>query len=330
MKQISFKMRMAAVMGALMLCAAFLAVSAKGGLGHEKKLRMIYIPKVIDETNDFWSSLISGARLAAEEYGVELIVKAPAAEEEYEQQNELIAWAIEERPDVLLLSPSHYSETTPMAERVVESGIPLVFIDSYVDKELAATVVSTDNYKAGRKQGELIKSLLPPEGRIIIISHVKGASTAMEREQGLRAALGEEESRVAEVAFCDSMYDKAYEQTAALLRTCDDVVMVAGLNEYSAVGAARAVKYLGLEKKVDVVGFDSSIEEIKLLEEGVFDGIIIQKPFNMGYLGMQAAVRLAEGGPVEKNVDSGSVTVTREDMYTEENQMLLFPLQFKP
>ena len=40
-------------------------------------LSLIYIPKTEDGTSDFWSSLISGARMAASEYGVQLKVMAP-------------------------------------------------------------------------------------------------------------------------------------------------------------------------------------------------------------------------------------------------------------
>ena len=67
------------------------------------------------------------------------------------------------------------------------------------------------------------------------------------------------------------------------------------------------------------------IEEIQLLEEGIFDAIVIQKPFNMGYLGIETAVRAARGRDVETYVDSGSELITKENMYSEENQKLLFP-----
>ena len=30
----------------------------------EEKLSLIYIPKIIDETNDFWTALLEGARTA--------------------------------------------------------------------------------------------------------------------------------------------------------------------------------------------------------------------------------------------------------------------------
>ena len=53
--------------------------------------------------------------------------------------------------------------------------------------------------------------------------------------------------------------------------------------QQSALPAAS--KKLGMEDQVKVVGFDNSVEQIQLLEAGVFQGIVIQKPFNIGYLG---------------------------------------------
>ena len=74
-----------------------------------------------------------------------------------------------------------------------------------------------------------------------------------------------------------------------------------------------------------MVGFDNSVEEIQLMEEGVFQGIIIQKPFNMGYLGIEQAVNLMNGKSIEKNLDSGCKLINRNNMYEEENQRLLYP-----
>ena len=74
-----------------------------------------------------------------------------------------------------------------------------------------------------------------------------------------------------------------------------------------------------------MVGFDSSIEEIQLLEKGVFQAIIIQKPVNMGYLGVEQAINVLTGKKVEKSLDSGSKLITKENLYEEENQRLLYP-----
>ena len=46
----------------------------------ERKLSLIYIPKVVDGTNDFWTSLIQGAEMAAKEYNADIRVWAPEEE----------------------------------------------------------------------------------------------------------------------------------------------------------------------------------------------------------------------------------------------------------
>lgn len=49
--------------------------------------------------------------------------------------------------------------------------------------------VATDNLEAGEKLGKFAASLLGPDDQIAIVAHVKGVSTAVEREEGFRKGL---------------------------------------------------------------------------------------------------------------------------------------------
>ena len=84
------------------MCAGMLVRFYAGNT--EQKKSMIFIPKVIDNENDFWTSVIEGARMAADEYNVELEIIAADSETDFVQQNELIREAIQKQPDVLLVS----------------------------------------------------------------------------------------------------------------------------------------------------------------------------------------------------------------------------------
>ena len=57
--------------------------------------------------------------------------------------------------------------------------------------------------------------------------------------------------------------------------------------------------------KIQVVGVDSSQEAVQLMEKGVFKGIVVQKAFKMGYLGVTETVRMLQGKPYDENVNSG-------------------------
>ena len=66
----------------------------------------MYIPKVVDKTNDFWKALILGTRMAAQEYNAVIEIKAPSEENDVERQNALLKEAIEEEsrcdPDITI------------------------------------------------------------------------------------------------------------------------------------------------------------------------------------------------------------------------------------
>lgn len=314
----------AAIFGILAVIGLAVFLSGRGV--REEKKEIVLVLKVIDSSNDFWSAVIQGAEMAAKEYDVSLTVMGPDAETKYEEQGEMIEQAIAMKPDAIALAPSNYTETEKYARKIEEAGIRLILVDSVMEEQMGSCVVATDNVEAGRKMGRYVAENFADVVNIGIVGHVKGVSTATEREQGLREGLGALEEKVADVVFCDSDYRKAYLVTKEMLERYPDINVIVGLNEYSSVGAARAINDLGLKGKVRMIGFDSSIKEVEYLEDGTFEAIVVQKPLNMGYLCVEATVGILKKEPVSENVDSGSVLITKESMYTEENQKLLFPL----
>ena len=290
-----------------------------------RKCSLIYIPKIRDDTNDFWTSVISGCRMAAEEYESELEIMAPDKEENVEEQNRLLRAAIEKKPDAILFSPSSMNASDELLKEAKDKGIRITYIDSYTKENLQDLTVATDNVNAGRMMGEYARTLLDKDSKIAIVSHVKGVSTAVEREQGFREGLGDYAENIVETVYCNSLYEKSYELAQKLMEKYPDLEMIAGMNEYSAVGVGRAVSDAGVKARMDVVGVDCSQEAINLMEMGVYKGIIVQKAFRMGYIGVEETIHMLNGDAVEKNIDSGCELVTPENMYDSDIERLIFP-----
>ena len=290
-----------------------------------RKCSLIYIPKIRDDTNDFWTSVISGCRMAAEEYESELEIMAPDKEENVEEQNRLLRAAIEKKPDAILFSPSSMNASDELLKEAKDKGIRITYIDSYTKEDLQDLTVATDNVNAGRMMGEYARTLLDKDSKIAIVSHVKGVSTAVEREQGFREGLGDYAENIVETVYCNSLYEKSYELAQKLMEKYPDLEMIAGMNEYSAVGGGRAVSDAGVKDRIDVVGVDCSQEAINLMEMGVYKGIIVQKAFRMGYIGVEETIHMLNGDAVEKNIDSGCELVTPENMYDSDIERLIFP-----
>ena len=286
---------------------------------------MIYIPKIKDDANDFWTELISGCQMAAEEYNSELEIMAPAKEEDIEEQNQLLREAIEKKPDAILFSPSSMSASDERLKEAKDQGIRITYIDSYTEEEIQDLTVATDNVEAGRMLGKYARTLLNKDSKIAIVSHVKGVSTAVEREQGFREGLGDYADNIVDVVYCNSLYEKSYELTNELMEKYPDLELIAGMNEYSAVGVGRAVCDAQAKDQIAVVGVDCSQEAINLMEMGVYKGIIVQKAFRMGYMAVEETIHMYNGDAVEKNIDSGCELVTPENMYDSDIERLIFP-----
>lgn len=312
-----------------------LVVCLIGGIGgaawyhrrklEERRLSLVYIPKVEDSTNDFWKALILGTKMAAKEYNADIEIKAPNEENDIERQNELLKEAISEEPDAILFSPSSFTESNDLLKEAKEKGIRISFIDSYTEEKVQDLTVATDNLEAGEKLGKFAATLLGPDDQIAIVAHVKGVSTAVEREEGFRKGLGDLAENIVDVVCCDSRYEKSRQLTLELMEKYPNLKMVAGMNEYSSVGAARAVKAAGAKDRIQVVGVDSSQEAVQLMENGVFKGLVVQKAFKMGYIGVKETILMLRGKSYEKDVNSGCELVTPDNMYDSEIEKLLFP-----
>lgn len=222
-------------------------------------------------------------------------------------------------------SPSSMDSSDELLKEAKEKGIRITYIDSYTKEKLQDLTVATDNVNAGRMLGEYARKLIDKDSKIAIVSHVKGVSTAVEREQGFREGLGDYADNIVDIVYCNSLYEKSYELAQELMRKYPDLELIAGMNEYSAVGVGRAVSDAGAKDKIAVVGVDCSQEAINLMEMGVYKGIIVQKAFRMGYIGVEETIHMLNGDAVEKNIDSGCELVTPENMYNSDIERLIFP-----
>ena len=90
-------------------------------------------------------------------------------------------------------------------------------------------------------------------------------------------------------------------------------------------GSGQLVKQKGLKGKVHVVSFDTSPEELQLFKDGYIEALIVQDPFQMGYRGVQSALKAIQSQPVEKRIDTGVAVVTRANMADPAIQQLLHP-----
>jgi ribose transport system substrate-binding protein len=67
----------------------------------------------------------------------------------------------------------------------------------------------------------------------------------------------------------------------------------------------NAVKELGMEKKIVVIGYDSGQQQMDAIRSGVEAGAITQDPIGIGYKCVEAAVKAIAGTQLAKTIDTG-------------------------
>ena len=318
MKKISFFL----VLILLSLC--FVSCTEKNSLNFEEKPKIALVLKM--NTGYHWGTIKQGADTAAREFNVNLYFYAPLQEEDVQVQIDLVNQALDENVDALILAASDYKQLVEVTEKAYNKKIPVILIESLVDTDKIHSYIATDNIEAGRKAGNTLVEIAGTECNVAIMNFIKGTSSADDREKGLLEVIGLYPSiNVVAKEYCFSNLNRAINLTREIIANNENLDAIIALNSVSSEGVAQAVEELGLGGKIKIIAFDSTINEIEYLEEGIIHATIIQNPFAMGYLGVKYAVEMLNGNKIESYYTTETKVITKENMYLQENQKLLFP-----
>ena len=303
--------------------------------GEGKKLTIAVIPK--GTTHIFWKSIHAGAVKAERELkdlDVEVMWKGPLKEDDRESQIKVVEEFITRRVSGIVLAPLDDVALRAPVREAVRRGIPVVIIDSGLRSKDYVSFVATDNYIGGRKGGEHLARTLGGKGRVIMLRYQEGSASTTNREQGFLDVLKAKYPKIQVVssnqyggATTDTA-QRASENLLAPLRTPDGGLIIDGIfcpNESSTFGMLRALQGSGLAGKVKFVGFDSSERLVQALEKGEINGLVLQDPINMGYLGVKTMVKHLQGQKLEQRIDTGSEVATPENMSETRIRNLLEP-----
>ncbi len=304
---------------------------------NENKYRIAVIPK--GTTHVFWKSIHAGAAKAEQELkakgiDVEIIWKGPLKEDDRESQIRVVEDFVTRGVSGIVLAPLDDAALRMPVRDAVNNGIPVVIIDSGLKSEDYTSFVATDNYIGGRKGGECLANTLGGKGKVIMLRYQEGSASTMNREQGFLDVLKEKFPEIEVVsanqyggATTESAYT-ASENLLAPLRTSEGGLTIDGIfcpNESTAFAMLRALEDGGFAGKVKYVGFDSSDRLVQGLQKGYIQGLVLQDPINMGYLGVKTIVAHLRGEKLEKQIDTGSAVATPENMNEPKMKNLLEP-----
>lgn len=311
------------VVGTLVACGS--KDETKQESGAKKKIdRVAIVSKGYQ--HEFWRTVEAGAKKAADELGIEMSYIGPEKESEIGKQVSMVENEILKKPTALLLAALDQNALRPVAQQIVDGGTTLVTFDSNIAGGIESSFVATDNIQVGVKAAQKMIELIGEEGTVGVIAHNAGTSTAIERTNGFINEMKKHPKiKLLSTKYSDGDKLKALSITQDIVTANPQIKGVYGTNEGAAVGVGRAIAEMGKSDSIVVIGVDSSAEEVTLLKEGAIKAMVVQDPFNMGYMAVKTAMSAAKGEKVEKRIDTGSTVVTMENLETKKIQKILYP-----
>jgi ribose transport system substrate-binding protein len=302
--------------------AAPLGASSAPAMAQDDKPKIGFLPGVLDP---FYQVMELGVNAAAADFGVEVVLpQYPATWGATEQTPILDAMVARGDLDYIILAPVDREQMIAPLQAAVDAGIKIITVDTFLgDGDYAngpvtfpLSYIGSDNVQGGKIAAEALAEKLGGKGKVYIQNTTVGTSTTEQRGQGFMDGIAEyPDMEVIGMDYNGDNASTAADQTAAVLQREPDLAGIFGVNVFSATGAGNAVKNAGLEGAVEVIAFDATKDAIENLRDGVVSMVIAQKPYDMGYLGVEFALADWRGvTSLPLRVTTGYAVITRDNV----------------
>lgn len=317
----------------LLACTLALLGSSFAAAAAADAYKIAVIPK--GTTHEFWKSIHAGAKkaemeLKAEGVNVQIIWKGPLKEDDREQQIQVVENFIAQRVSGIVLAPLDRRGLVAPVESAVRGKIPVVVIDSGIESKAPLSFISTDNREGGRIAARELGKMLGGKGNVIMLRLQVGSASTEEREEGFLEVMKKDFPGIRLLStdqHAGATRDTAKRVSETLLnRFGRQVNGVFCCNESSGAGMLLALRDAGLAGgKVKLVAFDSGETLNSGLLAGDIQGLVVQNPMRMGYLGVKNMVAHLQGKKVEPRVDTGVGFVTKANFHSPEMTDMVRP-----
>ena len=303
----------------LMLAGAVFAAGGKQAAGGGG-VRIALI--TMDYQDEHWLKVTMGAQDKVRELGgnIEVTWLAPQmGKRDVASQLQLIEDSITRKVDAIMIAPLDRDALVPGIERAYDAGIKVILVDSGAGTEKYHTFMATDNAAAARLAADELAKLINNTGKVAIINAQPGAGTTMTRENEFKAQMASKYPGITIVGtqYSDGDPVRALNQATDYMTANPDLAGIYACNEGATVGAGMGIEQAGKAGQVHLVGWDWTANTLGLVQRGVLDASMVQEPYQMGYMGVQAAIDLLQGKTVAKGpIDTGVTVANRGNAST--------------
>lgn len=246
-------------------------------------------------TATYFAVMRCGAEAAAAEYGVDLDWQGDA-DWDLATQTPLINAAVQSEPGGMVLVPTDPVGLIQTVEDIMGSGIPVITVDGSLSEPTEAQNIRTDNISAGSLAADALAESIGETGTVLVIASAPGIAANAERVDGFVDRMTEEYPNVTVLSteYSGADQSKASQIAAAALASPDLKGIYTTLAPASA-GAAAAIQAANKVGDVKLVAYDADPSQVEDLKNGVYEALVAQDPYGLGYDSVSRIARIIEG-----------------------------------
>lgn len=266
----------------------------------------------------FQLKMAEAARDRAKELGAEAEIYQAGGQTAVGQMVSIIEDLIQKKVDIIIISPLDRQAVVPAFEAAKEAGIIVVLMDQGAEGQDYATLVATDNYKAGVIAAQYVKEVLGGKGKVLVVEGAPGSEAGDRRRDGFK----EEVVKGSEIEIVGSQSgswttEGAMKATENMLQAHPDADLIYSCSDVMLAGVLEAIKGAGKEGQVKIMSFDGSSVGIEFIKSGQVIGSMAQYPVRQGTLAADIGMGLWHGtisaSALPKYIDTGTALINADN-----------------
>jgi len=232
----------------------------------------------------FYQDMEAGMKSEAAKFGYTVLV-VDASRDNSKQQSQVEDF-ISQKVAAIVLTPYDSQAIGSAIVEANKANVPVFTADIANGSAQGKVVahIASDNVQGGAQAGKLMCAALGKSGGSVAIIDEPEVTSVQDRVKGFKAALASGCPNVKIVADIDGGGERAKASSSMddILQAHKDLKGVFGINDDSALGAAKAIDAAGLKGKIAVVGYDATPEARTAIAGGSMYGDAIQHPDQIG------------------------------------------------
>ncbi len=209
---------------------------------------------------------------------LELLPIADAAQDSSRQVSQVQQF-IQQKVDILIVSPNEADPLTPPVNQACKAGIKVLILDRSVNTNCITSFIGGDNVDIGKQAGELAKQLLPNGGNVVELQGILSNQPQVDRDKGFRDAIAAKPNiKIVLQQEAKWLKEDATKIMQQWLQSGQKIDLVYGQNDPMALGAYLAAAGAGQQGSIKFIGIDGlAIPDggIRAVQQGQLAGTFI-------------------------------------------------------